>query len=95
MVQVRGFLLACPSPLSLGAVVLSTPVSCMQLSALLFFVADRRGSLRIAAVLNPMVLCIKKNPVLCSLMPPIRLLLPGNTPGAERASQWFTHTHTV
>ena len=38
MVQVRGFLLACPSPLSLGAVVLSTPVSCMQLSALLFFV---------------------------------------------------------
>ena len=37
MVQVRGFLLACPSPLSLGAAVLSTPVSCMQLSALLFF----------------------------------------------------------
>ena len=39
MVQVRGFLLACPSPLPLGAVVLSTPVSCMQLSALLFFIA--------------------------------------------------------
>ena len=36
MVQVRGFLLACPSPLPLGAAVLSTPVSCMQLSALLF-----------------------------------------------------------
>ena len=36
MVQVRGFLLACPSSLPLGAAVLST-VSCMQLSALLFF----------------------------------------------------------
>ena len=40
MVQVRGFLLACPSPLPLGAAVLSTPVSCMQLSALLFFVSS-------------------------------------------------------
>ena len=39
MVQVRGFLLACPSPLPLGAAVLSTPVSCIQLSALLFFAA--------------------------------------------------------
>ena len=37
MVQVRGFLLACPSPLPLGVAVLSTSVSCMQLSALLFF----------------------------------------------------------
>ena len=36
MVQVRGFLLACPSPLPLGAAVLSTSVSCMQLSALLY-----------------------------------------------------------
>ena len=32
------FFLACPSPLPLGAAVTSTPVSCMQLSALLFFV---------------------------------------------------------
>ena len=45
MVQVRGFLLACPSPLPLGAAVLSTPVSCMQLSALLFF-AHKRGNRR-------------------------------------------------
>ena len=30
------FLLACPSPLPLGNAVFSTPVSCMQLSALLF-----------------------------------------------------------
>ena len=36
--QVRCFLLACPSPLPLGAAVFSTPVSCMQLSALLFFI---------------------------------------------------------
>ena len=41
--QVRSFLLACPSPLPLGAAVFSTPVSCMQLSALLFFGAHGRA----------------------------------------------------
>ena len=36
LVQVRCFLLACPPPLPLGAAVFSSPVSCIQLSALLF-----------------------------------------------------------
>ena len=54
MVQVRGFLLACPSPLPLGAAVLSTPVSCMQLSALLFF-AFRFGVPRRSTPRSPIV----------------------------------------
>ena len=41
--MVRGFLLAGPPPLPLGATVLSTPVSCMQLSALLFPIWDFAG----------------------------------------------------
>ena len=40
LVQVGCFLLACPSPLPLGTAVFSTPVSCMQLSALLFSLLD-------------------------------------------------------